>query len=122
MISVDQAVARIVAAFSPLPGERIAIGTAAGRVLAEDALAQASQPPSAVSSMDGYAVRAADAAWAGATLRVYKLGSTGHLSFIGDGPEVSRHTADGGTYVARVTGGTQSSATYTLTEQTTPGS
>ena len=58
----------------------------------------------------------------GATLRVYKLSSTGHLSFIGDGPEVSRHTDDGGTYVARVTGGTQSSATYTLTEQTTPGS
>jgi V8-like Glu-specific endopeptidase len=63
---------------------------------------------------------------AGVTLRVYKLASTGHLSFIGDGigdsPEVSRHTADGGTYVARVTGGAQSSATYTLTEQTTPGS
>jgi V8-like Glu-specific endopeptidase len=62
---------------------------------------------------------------AGATLRVYKLSSTGHLSFIGDGvgddPEVSRHTADGGTYVARVTGGAPSSATYTLTEQTTPG-
>ena len=62
----------------------------------------------------------------GATLRVYKLSSTGHLSFIGDGtgasPEVSRHTTDGGTYVARVTGGAQSSATYTLTEQTTPGS
>ncbi|HEX4403831.1 MAG TPA: trypsin-like serine protease [Polyangia bacterium] len=62
----------------------------------------------------------------GATLRVYKLGSTGHLSFIGDGagasPEVSRHTDDGGTYVARVTGGAQSSATYTLTATTTPGS
>jgi V8-like Glu-specific endopeptidase len=62
---------------------------------------------------------------AGATLRVYKLGATGRLSFIGDGtgaaPEVSRHTTDGGTYVARLTGGTQSSATYTLTATSTPG-
>jgi V8-like Glu-specific endopeptidase len=58
----------------------------------------------------------------GVTLRVYKLATTGRLSFIGDGPEVSRHTDDGGTYVARVTGGAQSSATYTLTAQTTPGS
>jgi Trypsin len=58
----------------------------------------------------------------GSTLRVYKLATTGRLSFVGDGPEVSRHTTDGGTYVARVTGGAQSSATYTLTAQATPGS
>jgi V8-like Glu-specific endopeptidase len=58
----------------------------------------------------------------GATLRIYKLSSTGKLSFIGDGPEVSRHTDAGGPYVARVTGGSQSSATYTLTMTTTPGS
>jgi V8-like Glu-specific endopeptidase len=62
----------------------------------------------------------------GATLRVYKLGATGHLSFIADGaagtPEISRHTDDGGTYVARVTGGAQSSAAYTLTATTTAGS
>jgi V8-like Glu-specific endopeptidase len=58
----------------------------------------------------------------GAALRVYKLASTGRLSFIGDGPEVSRHTDDGGPYVARVTGGAQSSATYTLTLATTPSS
>jgi V8-like Glu-specific endopeptidase len=56
----------------------------------------------------------------GATLRVYKISTTARLSFIGDGPEVSRHTDGGGTYVGRVTGGTQSSATYTVTVQTTP--
>jgi V8-like Glu-specific endopeptidase len=56
----------------------------------------------------------------GATLRVYKLSASGRLSFIGDGPEVSRHTDAGGTYVGRVTGGTPSSATYTLTVETTP--
>jgi molybdopterin molybdotransferase len=78
MISVDEAVARIVAAFSPLPGERVAIGDAAGRVLAEDVPAQANQPPSAVSSMDGYAVRAADVPAAGATLRVIGSAPAGH--------------------------------------------
>jgi hypothetical protein len=55
---------------------------------------------------------------AGATVRVYKISSTGRLSFIGDGPEVVRHTDVGGTYVARVTGGDGSTATYTLTVQT----
>jgi hypothetical protein len=57
----------------------------------------------------------------GATLRVYKLGDTGRLSFVGDGAAasgglaLSRHTDAGGNYVARVTGGTQSTASYTLT-------
>jgi molybdopterin molybdotransferase len=78
MISVDEAVARIVAAFSPLRGETVAIGDAAGRVLAQDALARASQPPAAVSSMDGYAVRAADARAAGVTLRVIGSAPAGH--------------------------------------------
>jgi len=56
-----------------------------------------------------------------ATLRVYKLGTTGRLSFIGDGPDVSRHTTDGGPYVARVMGGGPSTATYTVTATTTTG-
>jgi V8-like Glu-specific endopeptidase len=56
----------------------------------------------------------------GATLRVYKISTTARLSFIGDGPEVSRHTDAGGTYVGRVTGGSQSSAAYAVTVQTTP--
>jgi len=57
----------------------------------------------------------------GATLRVYKISATARLSFIGDGPQVSRHTDAGGAYVGRVTGGSQSAAAYTLTVQTTPG-
>jgi V8-like Glu-specific endopeptidase len=61
----------------------------------------------------------------GATLRVYKLGDTGRLSFVGDGVAasgglaLSRHTDAGGNYVARVTGGTKSTAAYTLTAVTT---
>ena len=45
MISVEDAVARIVAAFAPLEAETIAIGKAAGRVLADDAVAKLNQPP-----------------------------------------------------------------------------
>ncbi|HEY1710671.1 MAG TPA: gephyrin-like molybdotransferase Glp [Rhizomicrobium sp.] len=77
MISVEDATTRITAAFKPLPAESIAIGDAAGRVLAEDAVARANQPPEAVSSMDGYAVRTADAR-AGATLNVIGASPAGN--------------------------------------------
>jgi V8-like Glu-specific endopeptidase len=56
----------------------------------------------------------------GALLRVYKLSTSSRLSFIGDGPDVSRHTDAGGTYVARITGGAQSRAAYTLTVTMSP--
>jgi V8-like Glu-specific endopeptidase len=57
---------------------------------------------------------------AGAALRVYKLSSTGRLSFIGDGPEVSRHTDVGGSYVARILPGASPAASYRLTVTSTP--
>jgi len=60
MISVEEAVARIVSAFQPLDAERVALEDAAGRTLAADACAKCDQPPFAVSMMDGYAVRSAD--------------------------------------------------------------
>ncbi|MGH6870994.1 MAG: molybdopterin molybdotransferase MoeA [Rhizomicrobium sp.] len=69
MISVAEATMRIVAAFAPLATETAALGDAAGRVLAEPAVAAYDQPPFPVSSMDGYAVCAADAR-VGTTLRV----------------------------------------------------
>jgi V8-like Glu-specific endopeptidase len=56
----------------------------------------------------------------GAAVRVYKISSTGRQSFIADGPEIVRHTDAGGTYVARVSGGDGSAATYTLTVHTSP--
>ena len=77
MISVEGAKTRIASAFSVLSAETVAIGEAAGRVLASDAIARATQPPDDVSSMDGYAVRAADAAQ-GATLRVIGNSPAGH--------------------------------------------
>lgn len=56
MISFDGAVAALIDAVAPLPTERIAIGIAAGRRLAEDVQASAAAPRTATSAMDGYAV------------------------------------------------------------------
>ena len=64
MLSVAEALARITAAFAPLPGETVGLGEALGRVLAEDVAARVTQPPTDVSAMDGYAVRAVDVAQA----------------------------------------------------------
>ena len=61
MLDVATARARILAAFSPLPAEIVALEQARGRILAEPVSARRDQPPAAVSAMDGYAVRAADA-------------------------------------------------------------
>ena len=69
MISAEEAQARILDAFTTLPAEEIALSEALGRVLAEDLTARRTQPPAAVSAMDGYAVRAADIAAAPVTLR-----------------------------------------------------
>ena len=75
MIAVEEATARIVAAFAPTQSETVAIADAAGRVLVEDARARMTQPPAPVSSMDGYAVRAADVP---ATLRMIGTSPAGH--------------------------------------------
>ncbi|MFC0589946.1 molybdopterin molybdotransferase MoeA [Novosphingobium aquiterrae] len=62
MITFDQAQALLAAAVTPLGIEELAIGEAAGRVLAEDVHAALPSPRRDVSSMDGYALRLADAA------------------------------------------------------------
>src|SRR5437016_7458039 len=60
MISVEEALAHILAPLAAVPVEQVGIADAVGRVLAEDLAARRTQPPFAVSAMDGYAVRAAD--------------------------------------------------------------
>jgi molybdopterin molybdotransferase len=69
MISVEEARTRILTAFQPLPAVLSSLDTALGRVLAEDVVARVTQPPVSVSAMDGYAVRAADAAQVPVTLK-----------------------------------------------------
>ncbi len=70
MLSVAEALARITGAFAPLPAETVSLAHALGRTLAEDVVARVTQPPAAVSAMDGYAVRAADVAAGTARLQV----------------------------------------------------
>ncbi|MEQ9199747.1 MAG: molybdopterin molybdotransferase MoeA, partial [Rhodospirillales bacterium] len=69
MISVAEALERILAGVSPLGVEQVGLDIAHGRVLAEPAISRLTQPPVAVSSMDGYAVRAADVVSVPAVLR-----------------------------------------------------
>ena len=60
MLSYRDALARLLAATRPVGKERVSVDQAAGRVLAEDLVARAPMPAFDHSSMDGYAVRAAD--------------------------------------------------------------
>ena len=64
MLSVEEALERVLGEFHPLEPERVPILDALGRVLAEDVHAGVDVPPYANSSMDGYAVQAADTAGA----------------------------------------------------------
>lgn len=59
-ISVDEARARILERFAPLPAVEVALEDAVGLVLAADVCAPNDVPPFANSAMDGYAVRAAE--------------------------------------------------------------
>ncbi len=58
--SVDEALELVLARVSRLPAEVVGLGGAAGRVVAEPALARTDLPPFPSSAMDGYAVRAAE--------------------------------------------------------------
>lgn len=58
--SVAEAQQLVLARVRPLPAERIAVAAAAGRIVAEAALARTDLPPFPSSAMDGYAVRSAD--------------------------------------------------------------
>jgi molybdopterin molybdotransferase len=60
VIGFDEALALVADAAKPLGRERVEIGRAGGRVLAESVRAQVDSPLCDVSAMDGYAVRDAD--------------------------------------------------------------
>ena len=68
LLSVRDAHARVIAAFEALPAEIVSVADAAGRVLAMPATARLTQPPTDLSAMDGYAVRAEDVPAAPSTL------------------------------------------------------
>jgi len=70
LLSVADALARVLNGVEPLPSEHAPLVEADGRVLAADVAALRTQPPADLSAMDGYAVRAADVASVPATLKI----------------------------------------------------
>lgn len=76
LLSVDDALARVLAAATRLGEETVPLAAARGRTLARDLVALRTQPPVAVSAMDGYALRAADLA--AGPLRIVGESAAGH--------------------------------------------
>ena len=77
LLSVAEALTRVTGGFSLISSEQVALGDGLGRVLAEDVAARLTQPPSAVSAMDGYAVRAADVGSVPVTLKQIGVSQAG---------------------------------------------
>ena len=67
---VADALAAVLSGAEALREEMVALDSAYRRILARDLAALRTQPPQAMSAMDGYAVRAADATGVGVRLRV----------------------------------------------------
>jgi molybdopterin molybdotransferase len=67
---VADALAAVLAGAEALPEEMVALDAAHRRVLARDVAALRTQPPQAMSAMDGYAVRAKDASRVATRLKV----------------------------------------------------
>ena len=78
LMPVAEALARVLADARPLAAENVPLKQAVGRVLTQDVTALRTQPPAAVSAMDGYAVRASDVAQAPVALRVIGEVAAGH--------------------------------------------
>ena len=70
LMPVSEALAAVLAGAEPLAEEMVALDAAFHRVLARDVPALRTQPPQAMSAMDGYAVRAADATKVATRLKV----------------------------------------------------
>ena len=83
LLSVADALARILDGLTPLDTETVALSEAHGRVLAEDLAARLTQPPFDASAMDGYAVRAEDVVTLPVTLQLIGESAAG-AGFKGD--------------------------------------
>ena len=79
LLPVVDALAQVLAGVDALPAESIALAQGHRRVLAEGPAARRTQPPSDVSAMDGYAVRGADVARAGAVRKLVGEAAAGDL-------------------------------------------
>jgi molybdopterin molybdotransferase len=70
LMPVADALSAVLAGAEPLSEEMVALDAAHHRVLARDVAALRTQPPQAMSAMDGYAVRSSDASDLAARLKV----------------------------------------------------
>lgn len=86
VLSVEEALERILATVRVLESERVPLLEALGRVLAEEVAADRDIPPLPNSAMDGYAVRSADVAQVPARLRVIAEAPAGRLCPVEVGP------------------------------------
>ena len=77
-LTVDEALARILADAQSTPSEQVGLLEAANRTLAEPLTARLTQPPFDSSAMDGYAVRSDDVARLPATLDIIGQAAAGH--------------------------------------------
>jgi molybdopterin molybdotransferase len=113
LMPVAEALQRVLADAKPLPTEVVPLEEALGRVLTEDVVALRTQPPAAVSAMDGYAVRAGDIAQAPVVLKVIGEVAAGH-PFMGKvGPGEAARIFTGGIMP-------EGSDTVVIQELTTP--
>lgn len=83
LMSLDRALSDLMARVTPLSDtETVALVDADRRVLAEDLVSHLQVPPHDNSSMDGYAVRAADVTAAGVVLPVSQRIAAGHVGVV----------------------------------------
>jgi molybdopterin molybdotransferase len=78
LMPVAEALQRVLADASALPAEDVPLNAALRRVLTHDLTARRTQPPDAVSAMDGYAVRSTDVAQAPVALKLIGEVAAGH--------------------------------------------
>lgn len=96
LLPVEEALALLLAAGDAHPRrqERVPVQQASGRVLAADLTALRTQPPADMSAMDGFALRAVDAAVPGSVLRIIGESAAGHpfAGMIGPGEAIRIYT------------------------------
>jgi molybdopterin molybdotransferase len=127
LMPVADALSAILAGAEPLPEQMVALDEAYHRVLARDLPALRTQPPQAMSAMDGYAVRSADAAAAGAQFNVIGEVAAGRPfdRAVGPGEAVRIFTGgvipDGVDAIVIQEDTTVDGSRITITETTAPG-
>jgi molybdopterin molybdotransferase len=124
---VADALSAILAGAEPLREEMVALDAAHHRVLARDLAALRTQPPQAMSAMDGYAVRSADASKVGARFKVIGEVAAGRPfdQSVGSGEAVRIFTGgvipDGADSIVIQEDTKVDGAVITITEATSPG-